>query len=293
MTLIEYIINVILLIIIGLALGIGAGFIGASAVSIVVPILYVIFKFDILFALGTSLLVDIIGASIIAYLYWKKDNSDLETGAKLGLISFFFAIIGALIAFQIADFSESVYTGIFSWFNIFLGLLIIRDGQKSLKREKQLGIKINEMEQVPKNKFTKWLEDVSPRTKNIFLVGISACIGINAGIFGAGGGFLITIILIYLMQYKILKAVGTATFMMVLTASGAFIPYFIRFGIVMGPVAQGISVLFASIIGVCSILGGTLGTQVAHKISENYLKMILGVLIIIFSILMIIQGFFS
>ena len=43
-----YIINIILLIIIGLIIGISAGFVGASAVSIVVPILFVFFQFDIL-----------------------------------------------------------------------------------------------------------------------------------------------------------------------------------------------------------------------------------------------------
>ncbi|MHA1785552.1 MAG: sulfite exporter TauE/SafE family protein, partial [Candidatus Helarchaeota archaeon] len=228
-----------------------------------------------------------------AYLYWKKKNTDLKTGLKMGLISFTFAIIGALIAFQIAGFSESVLTGLFGWVNVLLGFFIIRDGVRSLKKEKEL-IENDLNEKIfSNNRLSEWLEGVSPKMKTLVLIAISIFMGLNAGMFGAGGGFIITIILIYVMNYKILKAVGTATFMMILTASGAFTAYFIRFGIVLGPIAQVISVTFAVIIGTCSIIGGFIGTHVAHKISENYLKMILGALIILFSIIMIIQNFIS
>ena len=279
----------LLLIIIGLIIGVSAGFVGASAVSIVVPILFVFFQFDILMALGTSLLVDIIGASAIAYLYYKRGNVELRMGLILGLTSFTFAIIGAIFAFMLADFSESVLSGIFGYVNIFLGTMVIINAIMAEKKAKENAVKMEsgEIESIPNSKFGDWMETLSPKSKNIFLFLISIFIGINAGMFGAGGGFILTLVLIYILAYKPLKAVGTGTFIMILTASGAFIAYFIRFGVVLGPVSQTICLLFASIIGICSIIGGTIGTKIAHKLSENYLKITLGVIIIIFGIIMI------
>ncbi|MHA1253159.1 MAG: sulfite exporter TauE/SafE family protein, partial [Candidatus Helarchaeota archaeon] len=308
----------------GLLLGIAAGFVGASAVSIVVPVLYIFFMFDILMALGTSLLVDVIGASVIAALYWKKGNVDVKMGVRLGAISFTFAIIGAIIAFYIANYSENILTSFFGWFNIILGVMLIQDGGRSALKERKskkeeycnkndlnndcnnkncensennqeneeidtdgiqimggLGIKGG-------NKIAQWIEKLDRPYKISILIAISMMIGINAGIFGAGGGFMITIILIYLMNYHPLKAVGTATFMMVLTASGAFIAYFIRFGVILGPEIQIQCVLFAVVIGICSICGGSLGTHIAHKMSENYLKIVLGSIIIMFAVIMIV-----
>ncbi len=276
--------------IIGLIIGISAGFVGASAVSIVVPILFVFFQFDILMALGTSLLVDIIGASIIAYLYYKRGNVELRTGLILGLTSFTFAIIGAIFAFIVADFSESVLSGIFGYVNIFLGAMVIINAYRAEKKLKLNPKKLEngEIESIPIGNFGEWMESLSPKAKNVFLFLISIFIGINAGMFGAGGGFILTLVLIYIMAYKPLKAVGTGTFIMILTASGAFIAYFIRFGIVLGSSSQIICLLFASIIGCCSIIGGSIGTKIAHKLSENYLKIILGLIIIMFGIIMII-----
>ncbi|MHA1143844.1 MAG: sulfite exporter TauE/SafE family protein [Candidatus Helarchaeota archaeon] len=297
------IIQVLILILVGFLIGIAAGFVGASAVSLVVPILYVFFQFDILMALGTSLLVDIIGASIVAFLYWKRGNTNIKMGLLLGIISFTFAIIGSFIAFMMAFFSENVLSGAFGWFNIIIGILLIRNGYKAVKMENKeksnttdvlTDDAVEETEDAtglkrPQNRFTELLDRVSPRMKNLILITISVFIGLNAGIFGAGGGFLITVILMFILDYPPLKAVGTATFIMIMTASGAFLSYYVRFGLVVGPASQFIILSFALIIGICSLIGGFLGTAIAHKISENYLKIILGVIIILFAFVMLAQ----
>ena len=289
---INYVLNVIVLIIIGLVIGISAGFVGASAVSIVVPILYVFFQFDILMSLGTSLLVDILGASVIAYLYYKRGNVDLRNGLILGLTSFTFAIIGAIFAFMLADFSENILSGIFGYVTVFLGIIVFVNGYRAEKKLKKNTKKIEngELESLPKGKIAEWMESLPQNFKNVLLFLICIFIGMIAGIFGAGGGFMLTLVLIYIMSYKPLKAVGTGTFIMILTATGAFIAYFIRFGVVLGPVGQSICLIFAVIIGGCSIIGGAIGTKIAHKLSENYLKIVLGVIITIFGIIMIFSN---
>ncbi|MHC1591665.1 MAG: sulfite exporter TauE/SafE family protein [Candidatus Helarchaeales archaeon] len=293
---------IFILILVGLLIGIAAGFVGASAVSLVVPILYVFFNFDILMALGTSLLVDIVGASMVAVLYWRRGNTDLKMGLLLGSISFTFAIIGSFIAFALAAFSENVLSGAFGWIQVAIGFMLIRNGYKGVKtdriaestQESSGEIKNknenDEFVEKPKNRFLEWMDQKSSRIKYLVMIVISVFIGLNAGLFGAGGGFLITVILIFLLDYPALKAVGTATFIMIMTATGAFLSYFVRFGIVIGPTSQFTILFFALMIGICSIAGGFIGTSIAHKISENYLKILLGVIIILFGILMIVQG---
>jgi len=327
------------LITVGILLGLASGFVGASAVSLVVPILFVFFKLDILVCLCTSLLVDIITASVVAVLYWKKGNTDLKMGLIFGILSFSFAIIGSLIAFLLASFSENILSGLFGWAQIGVGIMMIKRGITPILKNKRdnknnsntieirelildkkrpqnlenndsnnnfvgpeaTQIEVNEKVNGPTNEnktinnnmneqkgIAKYLDMIPHKWRRVIMLIIGIFIGLNAGLFGAGGGFMVMILLIFLLNYPTLKAVGTATFIMILTALGAFISYYVRFGFIGEFVIQYNILFFALIIGVSAIGGAFLGTFSAHKLSENYLKIVIGVIIIIFGIIMLI-----
>ncbi len=260
-----------LLIGIGLLLGIASGITGISAVNLVVPILYTVFALAILVSLGTSLLIDVISAGMVTYLYYRHKNVDFKIGLLMGVVGFGFAILGAFIAFRIAFISEKFLANAFGYFQIIIGVtFIIRGIRKS---------EIPETGELEKSRFTIFMEKFSDKYKKLILIIASVIMGLFGGLFGAGGGFLITFILIFAFAFESHKAVGTACLVMLLIASGASIFY---------AATLSINLVFGGILGVCCIVGALLGSKFAHILSEKHLTITLGIFILIFAIIMIL-----
>jgi uncharacterized membrane protein YfcA len=255
-------ITILFMIILGLIAGLVMSLIGASAVMLIVPFLNLFMAFSIYTAIGVSLLVDVISSIFVGYTYFRYGNVSLKQGLWIS--------IGAIIGAQLGSgFTISIPEGIIS---ICYGLWLIGSGitiyRKGLDRTAIV------------ERFQKYLNFQSSTSKIIvsFLLGI--LIGINSGLFGAGGGILIMFVLIFVMDYPIHKAVGTSTIIMAITAASALTGYW----------RSGNVDLYASVfITLGTIIAGVLGARVANIISEDTLARIVGV---IFTILGIIMTFF-
>ncbi|MHA1650218.1 MAG: sulfite exporter TauE/SafE family protein [Candidatus Helarchaeota archaeon] len=260
---------IIILIAVGMLLGVASGFTGISAVNLVVPILNVIFLINILTSLGTSLLIDVISAGTVAYFYSRHRNVDFKMGILMGLISFSFAILGAFIAFTIASSSEQTLENSFGFFQIIIGAVFIYRGIRQ-KEEPETG-------ELQKPKLAEYFEKVPENYKKVIIIITSIILGLIGGLFGAGGGFAITFILVFIFSFESHLAVGTACLVMLFTASGATIFYSIH-----GSIDYILGIYF----GICCIVGAVLGTKLAHKLSEKHLTIALGVIILLFGIIM-------
>ncbi|HUY00230.1 MAG TPA: sulfite exporter TauE/SafE family protein [Candidatus Deferrimicrobium sp.] len=258
---------ILIMIAIGVLLGVASGFTGISAVNLIVPVLILIFSLNILVSLGTSLLIDCISAGIVTYLYYRHDNVDFRMGVKMGLISFSFAILGAFIAHNIP---EQILTNSFGFFQIIIGATFIYRGVKR-SEEPETG-------HLGRPKLAIMLDKVPDKYKEVIIIIASIFLGLIGGIFGAGGGFMITFILIFLFSFESHKAVGTACLVMLFTASGGFIYYCIR---------GNVDFSIGSIIGIFCIVGAVLGTLIAHKLSEKYLTIALGIIIVLFGTILV------
>lgn len=92
--------NIIILILIGLAAGILSGFFGIGGGIIIVPALIYISGFTQLKAQGTSLAVLLPPVGILAFLeYYKHNNVDI----KAGIIICITVLIGAMLGGKIAQ----------------------------------------------------------------------------------------------------------------------------------------------------------------------------------------------
>ena len=263
---------IIILIAVGILLGIGSGFTGISAVNLIVPILYTVFLLNIVTSLGTSLLIDVISAGTVTYLYSRHRNVDFKIGILMGGISFGFAILGALIAFTIAATSERLLASSFGYFQIIIGATFIYRG---IKRPA-----ISENGKLGKPKLAVLLEKVPENYKKVMVICAAVILGLIGGLFGAGGGFVITFILVFVFAFESHKAVGTACLVMLFTASGAVIFYATQ---------MSVDYMFGAILGICCILGAFLGTKLAHRLSEKHLTIALGIVILLFGIIMLLH----
>ena len=113
-------------------LGIGSGgmtsLIGASGVMVVIPALSLGMGFTMKEAIGTSLMIDVIGSLAVSYSYFKNGNLDLKRGVWIALGSVAGAQLGALFATAIPE------TGLGSGFAVFMVLFgVIKIGRASCR----------------------------------------------------------------------------------------------------------------------------------------------------------------
>ncbi len=116
----------------------------------------------------------------------------------------------------------------------------------------------------------------------VYLILIGVLAGIISGFIGIGGGIIIVPGLIYLAGLTQLQAQGTSLALM-LPPIGilAFMHYY----------KQGnVDLKVAGIVAVTFVIGGFFGAKLAHKIDQNLIKIVFGILMFLIAIKMIFSG---
>ena len=248
------------LVIIGLITGTITSLVGASAVTLIVPALSMLFHVDVHTAIGTSLFVDIITSIVVAYNYYRKGHVELKSGLWIAIAS----VVGAQFGANIANATKGVtLSGLFGILLIFSGFNELHRAKKGTVERKRITFK------------HEWTEILTA-----ILIGIA--IGIISGIFGAGGGVMILLALVVILGFSMHMAVGTSTLIMAITALSSDIGYF-RHG--------HIDFLFGILLAIGAVIGGILGSKYANKINDKVLAKFLDVFFIIIGVIMLIQAF--
>jgi len=111
-------------------------------------------------------------------------------------------------------------------------------------------------------------------------IGMVICgflIGLATGIFGAGGGLVIFIVLFSLLRFPIKTTIGTSTFLMLLTALSGVAGY-IRYG--------KIDLEIGLIIGIAAAFGGVFSSVIANRIRDDILVRLIGAFFIFLALVM-------
>ena len=253
-------ISFLILVALGLFVGAVTGITGASGVLIMVPIFSTFFDFPLPIILGTSLLVDVIASASVSIAYARAKNLDIKGTLWI--------IVGALLGAQIGSFfvvsvSKVLIMFILSLCMVYFGTKMWRSGISKHKDAAPI---------VP--------EKISFYLKTpIGMILSGFVIGLTTGIFGAGGGLTIFIVLYSFLNFPIKKAVGTSSFIMLLTALSG----------VMGYSENGnLDIRLGIIIGISAAIGGALSSVFANKIKEEFLAKIIGMFFIFFALVMMV-----
>lgn len=115
----------------------------------------------------------------------------------------------------------------------------------------------------------------------LFIIGITA--GILSGFIGIGGGIVIVPGLIYLVGLTQIQAQGTSLALM-LPPIGilAFMHYY---------KAGNVDLKVAGIVAATFVVGGFFGAKLAHKLDQNIVRMVFGIIMLLISIKLIVSGF--
>ena len=261
----EYYIGLIL---IGIVAGFASGLLGVGGGFLIVPFQYFLLKhigvepdLAMLISLGTSLAIIIPTASSGAYKHAQKLDNIIEPGIKLGI----FGIIGSFIGGFVASALPSRILEII--FGLLLLFIAIRN---ILSRDKGEAVARFDFNFIA-----------------IMLTGLF--VGFSSGLLGIGGGIFLIVILTALFGFPMIRAVGTSSVFISLTAVGGTLSYIISgWGINPFPYSLGyVSIINFLLIACFSVPLAQVGAKYAHRLPEKRLKQIFGVVVLYIALKML------
>ena len=240
----------------GIIIGFSLRLIGGGGSVLAVPLLlYLVGIRDTHLAIGTSALA----VGIIAGISLLTQRKLGDVCLKKGLLFAIPGIIGTIIGAQLGLFTppENLLI-LFGGFMAMIGILML-SGNPLKKR------------------VTSHATNLILLRKNVSVSGFF--VGVLAGYFGIGGGFLIVPSMMYSGSLNIIQAVGTS----MISVSSFGITTASRY-IVAGQVDLVIAVLLVA----GGLIGGLLGTKMAKRIpKENLLKMFAVLLFVVASFVIV------
>ena len=189
------------LIIAAIGAGVGTGFAGLSAATVMVPIMIVLCpsfsgETGAYQATAIALASDILGSAVTTYTYGKHKNIDLRRGWLIMTCILIMCIAGSYVAFIVGNVVLGSFT-LFLTFCIGIRFLVKPDTSRKdqIAKGKGLGIK-----------------DI------ILSIACGIPIGFGTGFVGTGGGMMMLIVFTVFFGMELKTAVGTSTFIMTFTA---------------------------------------------------------------------------
>lgn len=248
-------VELIVCLIAGLGAGIGTGFAGMSAASIITPMLFTFLKIPVYEAIGIALASDVLASAVSAYTYKKNDNVDIKNAIIILVAVLSFTIFGSYISKDVPNTGMGMGTTI----AVFI-----------------LGIKFT-ISPVRKIKENTSSDTGYKRIIKSIICGL--IIGFICGFIGAGGGMMMLIILTSVLGYDLKKAVGTSVFIMAFTALTGAVSHFIINGI-----------NHARVLVLCivfTLVFARLAAVIANKSSEKAMGRTVGITLIILGIVVL------
>ncbi len=249
-------IEIIVCLFAGMGAGIGTGFAGMSAASIITPILFTFLKIPVYEAVGIALASDVLASAVSAYTYKKNDNIDIKNALVMLASVLAFTVLGSFISKGVPNTGMSMGTTI----AVFI-----------------LGIKftISPVRKIKENQKAE-----TPKKKIIKSVICGVVIGMICGFLGAGGGMMMLMILTSVLGYEIKKAVGTSVFIMTFTALTGALSHFVINGL------HYVRVLIFCIL--FTLLFARIAAVIANKSSEKVMGRTVGITLILLGIVVLI-----
>ncbi len=254
---------ILLLIISGFGAGVVTGLAGASAATIVTPIMSIFGGVPAYTAITLALFTDVFASASSALTFWKNGNINLKKGMFLTI----FVVIGSIFGSYLSTKVDGSSLGQLSVFMIvIISINFLKKANRMEKEDKGL---IEKKEQ--KMMFTDY------QTVAIILSGLF--VGFLCGFVGAGGGLMILVILSSILALDTKTGVGTSVLVMTFTAlSGglAHLPSVIKKPELALP--TDLSLVVAILIcGAFGLIGAKIAAKFANESKEYNLLRIVAV----------------
>ncbi len=272
--------SIVLFIFIGsIAAGLLGSLVGLGGGVLIVPLLTIVFRLPISFAIGASIISVIATSSGAAAAYVRDHMTNMRVGMFLELATTVGAISGAFLAGLLAPGLLSIIFGI---------ILLISAAPLVFKIGEELP------EGVKNDRWANWLHlsssypdhrlgrDVPYQvTRTPWGLGMMYVAGLISGLLGIGSGTFKVLALDVMMRLPLKVSTTTSNFMIGVTAAASAGIYFSRGDIpplVAAPVALGI------------LIGALVGARLLAHLSNKTLRLIFLPVIIVSALEMVLHG---
>ena len=256
--------TILIILIAGVSAGVVTGLVGASAAIIMGPILILCLKMDPYLAIGLSLGTDVVASIVAGRIYYKNKHVDLNPILFLILFSFAGIVLGSYVSTLLPSNDLSGITGIAILITGFLFML-------------------NKKEGMNKSTFLEKFRLKFKKHQIIWLSIMGFLIGLDVGIFGTGGGVMMLFVLVFILDYEMHMAIGTSIIVMIVMAFSAGVSHYYF---------EPFSLIFLLIAVIGGFFGARYSSIFANNISENKLKKIVGIILIILGAVLTTKIFF-
>ncbi len=253
--------TIIVCLLAGIAAGVGTGFSGLSATTVITPMLVSFLGCPWYESVGIGLASDVLASALSAVVYKKNDNVDLKHGTYMVVAVLIMTIVGSY-------FSQYMPDQEMGWFSIIMSLYM---GCRFLFRARHT-------ESMTPEIFIK-----TERRRKIMSILCGGWIGFYCGLAGAGGGMMMLLILTHILGYDVKMAVGTSVFVMTFTAFTGAASHFYFGDISNYLLTLALCFTFTTIAAVVS-------SRIANKLTAAMANKVTGITLIIIGIFMIIAN---
>jgi uncharacterized membrane protein YfcA len=253
--------------IVGLSLGLTGG--GGSIFA--VPLL--VYGLGLEFSKATALSLGIVAATALfgAVLHRGQGHVLWSHGIALGAGGLVGLPVGALVA---GSLSERTSLVLFSCLMVFIGVRMLLPDKS--RRGKEQGVT------------QSGASNASPslRLKGAVALGVAGVVtGVLSGLFGVGGGFLLTPALLVVSRTEIHQAMATSLVSIVIIASFGFFSAATRL--------SGISPAVPSLFLIGSLVGMVCGILLKRRFSPRTLQMVFGTSVIATAIFVVVRSLWT
>lgn len=275
-------------------IGFGASAIGMTAWLLLVPLLFVVFGFDLYLTIFISLLVDLGNATTKTVNAAAKNMIDFRLGTRYAAFACLCILPGIWAGTHFIPQHTEFFKGSVGFFNMIFGIGFLIRGFKTAKGVPGEGGRIpGPVLSAPTNSSPdtpgKPNPENNPTAFRRYLVwpGI-AFVALQTGLLGIGGGMMYAVCLIALLAFPTLKATGTAMFITSCSALLASVGFFFLIADTV-PVDQSMVILILLFVSI-SVIGTLTGEKITHQLSETKINFLIGGVTLAASLLAIVQG---
>ena len=243
----------------GLAAGIGTGFAGLSAATVIAPMLIAFLGFPWYESVGIGLASDVLASALAAWIYKKHGNIDLKNGSFMLASVLAMTVAGSYFSQYMPDM-EMGYLSIIMSFCMGLRFII-----------------------KPVTGRTSLFSRSTGKRKTVISVICGLCIGFYCGFMGLGGGMMMLFILTFVLGYDLKTAVGTSVFVMTFTAFTGAASHF-YFGELTGGMVPALFLCAAF-----TLLGSVVTSAMSNRMKPENTNRATGVVLVILGIAMIFE----
>ncbi|MGB8704676.1 MAG: sulfite exporter TauE/SafE family protein, partial [Gillisia sp.] len=257
----------ILLVLLSVAISSFGNIVGFGGGVFMVPLLVSFFHFPFTIAVG-SVMISLVPSSLIATYFRRKEGFvDFRMGILLEIPTMAGVVLGS---FLLTYVKVEILEIIFSLFIIGVGISFLKKKKDAENSENGIFYKLNRVPPrfIIKNNF----HYVAYRASIWLVLFFGLLSGTLAGLFGIGGGFLKTPIMIKVFQIPAKIATATALFMIIITSLTGSVTHYLNGHIIFEkalPIIIGFSV------------GALLGRKFNLAISSKTLERLIGISLIV------------